>query len=104
MTAATSTEDNDVPRHSKLNALSMFFFGLTTAFLTASVFLILQYKQGIPFSFTNSLIVAVAAALIIPVITGFLFRRYLRQLGYPGIAGFIAANLIIAIGTGLFIF
>ncbi|MFK8032451.1 MAG: hypothetical protein AB8G18_19680 [Gammaproteobacteria bacterium] len=103
MNTATSTRD-ELPPRSKLNALSIFVFAATTAFLTASVFLILQYKQGIPFSFVTSVILSAAAALVLPVIAGLVFRRYFSKLSYPGMVGFIVTNLLIAIGTGLFIF
>ncbi len=93
-----------VSRHSKINFLSLLCLSLTTAFLTASVFLILQYKQGIPFAFGTSIALAVAAALILPIVVAVLCRRYVERLSYPGITGFILANLVIAVGTGLFIF
>lgn len=103
MTTA-ATDDLPVQPRSKLNTLSMLCFALTTAFLTASVILIFQYKLGIPFGFVTSVLLAAAAALVVPVVTGFLLRRYTSAMSYPGLAGFSIANLIIAIGTGLFIF
>ncbi len=103
MNTATST-DTDERQRSVLNRLSVFCLALTTGFLTASVFLIFQYKQGIPFSFTTSVLLAAAAALVIPFVTAYLFRRYFPTLSYPGMVGYSIGNLVIAVGTGLFIF
>lgn len=89
---------------SKLNFLSVMCLSLASAFLTASVILILQYKQGIPFEFVTSVLLATAAALIIPVAVAVLFRRFVTRLTYPGMVGFMVANFAIAIGTGLAIF
>ena len=104
MTTATSTATDTSQRRSKLNFLSLLCIALTSAFLTASVFLIFQYKQGIPFGFITSVVLAAAAALVIPVIAGIVFRRFIKRLTYPAIIGFIVANLTISIVTGLFIF
>ena len=104
MTTATPSASDTPPRRSKLNFLSLLCLSLTTAFLTASVFLIMQYKQGIPFAFITSVALAAAAALIIPVIAAVLCRRYMVRLSYPGMTVFILANVTIAVITGLFIF
>ncbi len=103
MTTTTADADGGT-RRSKLNFLSLLCLCLATAFLTASVFLILQYKQGIPFAFGTSVALAAAAALIVPIIAAVVFRRYVQRFSYPGMTGFMVANLVIAVGTGLFIF
>jgi len=104
MNTATSTETDTRPDRSVLNRLSVFCLALTTAFLTASVILIFQYKQGIPFGFTSSVLLSAAAALVVPLVTAFVFRHYFKTLSYPGMVGYIIGNLVIAVGTGLFIF
>lgn len=91
-------------KRSTLNLLSMFCFALTTAFLTASVFLIYQYKMGIPFNFVTSVLLAAAAALVLPILAGIVTRKLQPNFTYPGMTGFSLANLVIAVGTGLFIF
>ncbi|MEM7083486.1 MAG: hypothetical protein AAF465_12205 [Pseudomonadota bacterium] len=102
MTTVADTDDS--PTYSKLNALSVFLIAATTAFLTASVMLIFQYKQGIPFGFVTSLSIAAAAALIAPILVALICRRWVPSLPYPALTGFAVANFLIALITGVLIF
>jgi len=105
---STMTEnETDIPvkpKRSKLNYLSVLSLCVTSAFLTASVILIYQYKLGIPFSLIVSLLIAAAIAILIPLLISVLFTSFFKNTLYGGYIAFVAANLAISIGTGVLIF
>ncbi|NNF17909.1 MAG: hypothetical protein HKN70_14285 [Gammaproteobacteria bacterium] len=106
---ATMTNLNDTPhsaqrRHSKLNFLSVLILCTTSSFLTASIILIYQYKQGIPFSMAVSLLIAFAFALLVPLLITIVIRAYSKKTLYGPYLTFLIANFVISLTLGYLIF
>lgn len=51
-----------------LTRATLFFIAASLSFLSASIFLVHQYKQGIPYSFVVNMILAAAVGLVVPVL------------------------------------
>ena len=96
---APTTEDtaHSLPRRSKLNYLSVLILCVTSAFVTASIILIFQYKLGIPFSIVMSFMIAGAIAVLIPLLVTVLFTSVVKGTRYGGYIVFLTVNLLISV-------
>lgn len=104
MSQSAIAQEEPTAKRSVLNYLSLLCLTVGSAFLTAAVVLIYQYKLGIPFSMAISILIAAAAALCVPMLVTIIAKRWATYFNYPGHVAFLLSNLTISIVLGILIF
>ncbi|MFK8016025.1 MAG: hypothetical protein AB8G17_11370 [Gammaproteobacteria bacterium] len=98
-----ATEAFTLRRMSTMTRFTHFFLAAALSLLVACVFLINQYKQGIPLSFVMSLVVAALVGVLVPSLTTAAYAYFRR--GQPGrFLVFELTCLCLAIGLGVMTF
>lgn len=64
---------------STMSRFTHLFLAAALSMLVACVFLINQYKQGIPMSFAMNLVAAALIALLVPTLTTAAYAYFLRE-------------------------
>lgn len=96
--------DTTTGKRSPINYLSVLTLCVTSAFLTASVVLIFQYKSGIPYSLFVSLMLAAVTAFLVPILATLIFLKFKPDTPYGGYITFLLSNLTISLVIGALIF
>ena len=88
-----------------LSRFTWFFVALSCACLGAIVFLLHQYKQGIPYSFGTSMALAALVGLVTPLAAMLVYARLAKgSSGHVLFAVFCAVCLLLAVTLGVITF